>query len=278
LIGAAIACVGLTGSAQAADWQSANIAFRYGTDFREPNNPLDVEKYVVQFMYVNRYSLGSNFLLVDYLKSDKNDPARCAKNADCTGAQELYLVYRHDLSLNKVTGTKNFTIGPFIRDVAIRTGFDVQAKNTAFAPGKRLLVVGPQIQFNVPGFLNVAFNYSKETNNNGITGRDVEFDPAFEMEVNWSIPFQVAALNARFAGFLNFIAPKGKDGFGKETTWEVLSRSGIYFDIGEHMGLKKGTFEIGPGFEFWENKFGNDPDLNTSTRTRAVMFETKLHF
>jgi hypothetical protein len=283
LVGAAAALLSFGSCAQAADWQDFSIGMRYGTKFHEPNVAAgaDIEKFIWQATYANRYAYGSNFFNVDYLKSDHLDPARCSgSGAACTGAQEFYMSYRHDLSLNKVTGTQLFTIGPFIKDIAIRTGFDANSKDTSFAPAKRLFVAGPQLQFNVPvGFFNVAFNYSRENNNNGIVGKPVHFDPALEIESAWNFPFQLAAINMRYGGFANYIAPKGKDGFNKQTKAEFLSRSGVYADIGEHMKLKKGTLEVGVGYEYWVNKFGNDPNLNnTGTKTQALTVETKVHF
>jgi hypothetical protein len=279
-VAAALTCFATT--SQAADFQDFSIGMRYGTKFHEPNVAAgaDISKFIWQATYVSSYKFGNNFFNLDYLKSDHLDPARCSGSGQaCTGAQEFYMTYRHDLSLNKVTGTQIFNFG-IIKDVAIRTGFDANAKDTTFAPAKRLYVVGPQLQFAVPvGFFNVAFNYSRENNNNGIVGKPVHFDPAFEIESAWNFPFQLGAINMRYGGFANYIGAKGKDGFNKETKPEILTRSGVYADIGEHMKMKKGTLELGVGFEHWVNKFGNDPKLNNvGTKNDTLTFETKMHF
>ena len=46
---AAVACV--AGQAQAADWSDTFIGYRYGTQFREPNNNNDVTKNILQFTH-----------------------------------------------------------------------------------------------------------------------------------------------------------------------------------------------------------------------------------
>ncbi len=70
------------------------IGYRYGSKYREPNNPNDIAKNIVQFTQASTYSLGANFFNVDYFKSDSKDPAY---GADSGGAAEAYLTYRNRL-------------------------------------------------------------------------------------------------------------------------------------------------------------------------------------
>ena len=60
---------------QAATWSDTFIGYRYGTDFREPTNRNDVEKHVLQLTHASGYSVGQNFVNIDMLQSDDNDPA-----------------------------------------------------------------------------------------------------------------------------------------------------------------------------------------------------------
>jgi hypothetical protein len=89
-------------SAAAEEFSDTFIGYRYGSKYREPNNPFDIAKNIVQFTHASTYSLGANFFNVDYFKSDSKDPAN---GADSGGAAEAYLTYRNHLQYGKVTGT-----------------------------------------------------------------------------------------------------------------------------------------------------------------------------
>jgi hypothetical protein len=157
-------------------------------------------------------------------------------------------------------------------------GVDLNAKDAAFRPKKRLLVVGPQVRIAVPtGFLNVAFNCSREWNHNGIVGRNVRFDPAFEMEAAWGMPFRLYGASWKFSGFFNYIAPKGRDGFGARTRAEILTRPELTFDLGELLGTRKGVFEIGAVYEYWRNKFGNDHAVVPGAFAKTPMVIVRIH-
>ena len=86
-----------SGAAQAATWSDSFLGYRYGTGFREPSNTKEARKHVLQFGHASGYAYGQNFLNLDVLQSDKNDPS---SGAD-TGATEFYLTYRHQLHLGK---------------------------------------------------------------------------------------------------------------------------------------------------------------------------------
>ena len=271
-----VAVVGLlltAGAASAQIFQDNVLEYRYGTTFREPTNPLDIAKSIINYTHVDGYRWGSNFLSIDYLISDGNDPA----NLGGEGAREIYAVYRHGLSYNKITGSKGGW-GP-IADFGLTLGGDVNAKNDFFAAGKRLLVAGPYIAWAVPkGFLQTSFNWCKEWNHNGIVGVEVEFDSHFCFEAAWSFPIPLGFTTAKFNGFFNVVTPKGKDGFGVETKTEILTRPEIVIDVGELFHHKKGFIEAGFAYEYWFNKFGNDSDLMTGAIANTPMFVGRVHF
>ena len=62
-------------AAQAATWSDTFIGYRFGTDFREPNNRDEVRKHVLQLTHSSGYSIGQNFVNLDVLQSDSKDPA-----------------------------------------------------------------------------------------------------------------------------------------------------------------------------------------------------------
>ena len=161
-VGAACLLAAVPASGQAATWSDTFVGYRYGTEFREPTNTRAVEKHVLQLTHASGYSVGQNFINVDMLQSDKADPASGSTN----GATEFYLTYRHQVHLGKLLD-KRLAFGP-VKEVAITAGFDLNTKNTRFAPRKRLLVVGPTLKFDVPGFLDVSLLYGKEWNHCGL--------------------------------------------------------------------------------------------------------------
>ena len=195
------------------------VEYRFGTAFKEPGvaDGTDIQKNIVNFTHFNTDRLGSNFFTVDGLFSHGNDPAENGTQ----GAKEVYAIFRRNWSMSKITG-KDFSVPGILRDVALHMGGDMNAKDAAFAPRKKLLVIGPELQFALPsGYFNLAFDYSKEWNHNGIVQKDVSFDPAFEMEAAWGIPFHLCKTSWNFTGFFTYVAPKGRDGFGTQTKEEI---------------------------------------------------------
>ncbi|MFN7444683.1 MAG: hypothetical protein ACK5RC_05840 [Curvibacter sp.] len=213
-------------------------------------------KNVLNFTHVSGDKLGTNLFVIDFLKSDKNDPA----NGSEAGATEWYGFYKRSFSLSALTGNKGGY--GFAKDLYLTGRVDLGAKNTAFAPAPAKLRTGVSADLPVKaGFWNVGLEVYKEQNNNSLASagkRAVDFDPTLALTSSWSIP--VAGLGS-FDGFLDVVGPKGKDGFGNETATEVLLRATMMFDIA---GPKSGL-QAGVGVEYWGNKFGCDNSKNGTT-------------
>lgn len=269
----------------AATWSDTYVGYRYGTEFREPTNTKDVEKHVLQFTHASGYSVGQNFLNLDILQSDNWDPASPHKRGEGSGATEFYLTYRHQVHLGKVF-ERSFAFGP-VKEVAVTAGFDLNTKNTAFAPRKRLLVVGPTLKFDVPGFLDVSLLLGKEWNHCGLGGpacpkSDISFDPQWIISAAWGIPFNAGSVPLKFQGFINVIGEKGDDYAGVKTHTETLMRTSLMVDVGQMAWGKKNTFLMGVGYEYWRNKFGNHAYGNGVEKpgidTNAPTFQMEWHF
>lgn len=272
LLAAGLAAVA-TGGAAAADFSDTFIGYRYSSSYTEPGIAKDVPKHIYQLGHFSTYKYGSNFFNLDILRSLENDPACCGPNA--SQAQELYLSYKHALSYNKITGSK-FAMGP-MRDVRLTFGFDAGAKDTRFAPRPLKLMVGPTLAFALPaGFIDVSLLAYNETNNNGIVSREVDFDTTWQLGAVWGVPFTLGT-PAIFKGFATITGEKGKDGFGVDTATETLLRTSVQWDLGGLVGLNKGTFFAGVGYEYWKNKFGNQPSTPGS-KTSAPTLHAEWHF
>lgn len=279
-LAAAAAALPAPARAQLFTFQDNSVGFRYSPFFKEPNvrnprnpNGTPIGKYIFTLTHVDTWQYGSNFVNLDILKSDSDDPANKSRD----GAVELYFIYRGQLSPNKIFGLNAFPAGP-IRDITFEAGFDRSTKNTRFGPQKWLWVVGPNIQFNVPGFLNVGLHYAQEQNHNGIVGRDITFDPTFEVEITYQFPLPFTRLPLRLEGFTNVITPKGKDAFGRETDFELLSQTRLTLDLGQVLFQKARFLDFSLGFQYWYNKFGNDHTKTRGAIETAPFFATRVHF
>jgi hypothetical protein len=268
--------------AHAFDFSDNSVALTWGPTYKEPglpqnttNHGTDISKYTATFQHFDVWAYGTNFINIDALFSNSHDPA----NNSHQGATEVYGVYRGNLSGNALTGSKMFTFGP-IKDIRAEIGFDFNTKNTAFAPEKRLVVIGPNFSFDVPGFLNVGIHLAHEWNNNGIVDKAVNFDPTAELEIVWMQPLAFTGLPLKFDGFFNVVAPKGKDGFGNQTATEILTQPRIVLDAGKLILNKPNFIDAYVGFQYWYNKFGNDHTLpgNSGSVAETVFVGTAIHF
>lgn len=279
-LAASAAVLPVPAHAQLFTFQDNSIGYRYSPLFKEPGvrdpsnpNGTPISKNIVTLTHVDSWQYGSNFLNLDYLKSSNKDPANKSRD----GAEELYFIYRGQLSPNKILGLNAFPAGP-IRDITFEAGFDRSTKNTKFGAQKWLWVVGPNIQFNVPGFLNVGLHYAQERNHNGVVGRYITFDPTFEVEATYQFLLTFAPLPLRLEGFVNFITPKGKDAFGRETDIELLSQTRLTLDLGQVAFQKPRFLDFSIGFQYWYNKFGNDHTKTKGAIETAPFVATRVHF
>ena len=257
----------------AADWSDTFLGYRTGSKFQETAIQDAIKKDIYSLSHVSGYSMGTNFFNVDMLKSDLKDPANSSSpGAAARGAQEVYVAYRTNLSLSKLFSTK--MSGGIVRDVEFTAGFDYNSKNTTFAPSVFKVMAGPTVAFQVPGFFTLGVLYYNEKNHNAFGGYDtkigggqnVSFDPTYQVAAAWGIDVKLGDVNTKVKGFGTFTGAKGKDGSGVQTKPETLVDIYWMFDASPLLGAKKGTWQIGPGFEYWDAKFG-DPTYKTWAAT-----------
>lgn len=266
-------------SAQAADWSDTSIGYRRGTEFAEPFNSKDIKKNILNLNHVSGYKYGSNFFNADYLMSDSNDPAYAGAS---TGAREIYVVYRHTLDLGKISGT-SFKFGP-IRGLGLTAGFDYNTKNDAgYNSSKQMVVAGPTVMFDVPGFLNASLLQLWESNApyNSFTRTGVDryhYDPHPMLNLAWGIPITTTGLS--FEGFANFITAKGKNEFGNDTGAETNIDMQLMYDLSPLIGAAPKTFKVGLEYQWWKNKFGNKASgpAGSGAFAKTPMIRAEYHF
>ncbi len=277
---AAALLLGAAPAVQAADWSDTSISWRTGNAFAEPFNPGDVKKHIFALTHASGYKYGSNFFNVDLLQSDSSDPGSLSQKS---GAQEVYIVYRHTLDIGKLSGT-DFKMGG-LRGIGATFGFDANAKNdVGYNSRKRMLVAGPTLMWEVPGFLNTSLLLLDESNAPSgafppvslLTKRyTYKLHPMFN--VVWGIS---VAQNVSFEGYANFIASKGKSETGADTGAETNIDMALMFDVGAAMGGPKSTFRAGVAYQYWNNKFGNTSATTGGKGYRAntPMIKADYHF
>lgn len=266
-----IAAIAIPAAAQ--EFQDLSAGFRYGANFTDPGvtrangSRAHIAKSTFNLGWVSQSEHHTDFANLDWLLSNGADP----KESSTRGAREFYFLYRHGFRISSWTGTK-LAFGP-VTDTNFVVGFDLNTKNTAYEPRKRLLVAGPEFQFAVPkGFAKAALLVIQENNHNGIVGRDENFHATWAVESAWALPLGETPLT--FDGYLTLRGPKGRDEFGASTKTELLLHPRLMFDAGA-LANRPGKLLVGIGFEYWRNKFGTDI---AGSQQKALLAEVTLHF
>jgi nucleoside-specific outer membrane channel protein Tsx len=278
LCAAALLCTATT--AQAAEWSDTALSWRVGNKFREPFNPRDIRKNIFALTHASGYKYGSNFFNVDLLQSDSNDPGSPTQRS---GAQEAYVLYRHTLDIGKLRGA-DLKSGR-VRGVGATVGFDWNTKNdVGYNSRKRMLVAGPTLMWDVPGFLNTSLLLLRESNApsgafppiSEVRGR-YTFKTHPMLTASWAIP---VGERLSFEGYANFIGSKGKDEVGNDTGAETNIDMQLMYDLGARLGYAKNLFRIGLEYQFWNNKFGNTSATTGGQGQRAStpMLRAEYHF
>jgi hypothetical protein len=274
--------------AVAADWSDTAISWRYGQRFREPFNPSDVKKNIFALTHASGYKYGSNYFNVDLLQSDHNDPGSLNQTE---GAQEAYVVYRHTLDIGALSG-QEFRYGP-VKGLGLVLGFDWNTKNdVGYNSRKRMLVAGPTLMWDVPGFLNTGILLLRESNAPSGAFAPIsevhdrytyDYHPMFS--ASWGIPVPAdwaGGMGAgwSFEGYLNFIAAKGRDEVGNSTGAETNLDMQLMYDVGSRFGQPKNRFRAGFEYQLWNNKFGNTAATtgNRGQRASTPMVRAEYHF
>jgi len=279
----------------AADWSDTYLDYRYGTAFRESyvnrqdGGAQNIAKHIIGFNHTSGYKYGINFFNVDFLMSDDKDAASCP-NFQCTGqAHDVYAVYRHHLEWGKIVPSHPVKIWG-VKDLAFTLGFDWQAKTDAgYNSKKRMWVWGPTVELNVPGYMNVGVYGLNESNApcttmppqavgypaSGCYSRYF-YKTHVMLSSSWSIP--ISTWPVSYEGYANIISAKGTNEFGGPTKPEINWDSEIMVDVGALLGGPKATFKVGPEFQYWRNKYGNDHNGGAGPGAFAQTFEIRAEY
>jgi len=284
---AALALVAMASvPAAAANWSDMYLGYQFSSQFRDPGLIGTVQKNRFELSGVAGWDYGTNFFDVNMLAANHKDPANDTygqPQAGVPGDTEVYVVYRSSFDLGKIFKTK-MAFGP-VREVDFTVGFDFDSTDNQFASNKKFIMAGPQFGFNISkGFWNLGVAACREINYNGVVQQEVNFKTGFMVFTAWDKAFQLGVPMV-WKGWANYLGAKGKDGFGADTKPETLGDTYLLADISSVFGRKKGAIFIGPGFEYWNNKFGGvnvtapaaTPWLNNQ-QVNAFMLAAEFHF
>jgi nucleoside-specific outer membrane channel protein Tsx len=276
----------------ASNWSDVFVGYQYSNQFRDPGLLGTQVKNRLELSGAAGWDYGTNFFDVNMLSASKSSPANDTygqPQAGVPGNTEVYVVYRSAFDLGKIFKTK-MAFGP-VREVDFVVGFDFDSQDNQFASNKKLMMAGPQFGFNIDhGFWNLGVGACREANYNGVVQKEVLFKTQAMLFTSWHKGFEMG-VPVVFKGWANFVSSKGKDGFAvaynepANTKPETVGDMYLMFDASGLLGRKPGAFQIGPGFEYWNNKFGGGnftapvatPWLNNQ-RTTALMISAEFHF
>lgn len=278
-----IVLLAATASAQAAEWSDTSISYRYGKKFAEPYVGNSISKNIIGITHSSGYKYGTNYINLDLLMANNKDPLGPDSSS---GSQEAYLVYRHTLDIGKVIGKPDtLKFGP-VRGLGLTGGFDWNSKNDAgYNSRKRMIVAGPTVMFDVPGFLNASILQLWESNApydkySSTQTERYSYKPHPMLSLAWGIPFNIGPVALSYEGYANFIASKGSNEFGGPTKPETNIDMQIMYDLGKPLGAGANTFRVGLEYQYWRNKFGNDhvADASKGSFARTPMVRAEYHF
>jgi nucleoside-specific outer membrane channel protein Tsx len=232
--------------AVALEWSATEIQYLHGARYREPFNPDNVSKDIVTLQHADGYSLGRNFLFIDWIESGRRE-RDLAGNPEAP--TEIYGEAYTTLSLGKLTG-KSWAFGP-LRDLGLTVGLNLGNKDSQFHPEPRVYLAGITLDFAPPrGFFNVDLlgYWDHGCNRGGCPA----YHGSYQITPAWSLPFSLGGVDGEFAGFIDFIGSRGAGSVA-----QVLSQPQLRFDVGKPFGYK-GRFYAGIEYQYWRNKFGSD--------------------
>lgn len=238
--------------ALAVEWSSTSLNWRYGSRFTQPfDGGQSNHKNIFGLTHANGYEFGTNFLSAEIELTELNDH----KNENSTrDVQEVYVVYRHTHDIGKITATD--LSSPMIRGYGLTTGFDWSTKREPYySRRKKMLVIGPTLMLDVPGFLNISYLLRKESkiysSDSSPQNSRYTYKTHPMLSVVWKIPMSE---NWSFAGYASVIAAKGIDEYRAKTFPEKDINLRLMYDFSSVLGAPKNSFKLGVEYQIWAGK------------------------
>lgn len=238
--------------ALAVEWSSTSLNWRHGSRYAEPfDGGQSNQKNIFGLTHANGYAFGTNFLCAELELTEFNDHVNENSTRD---VKEVYVVYRHTHDIGKITATD--LSPPMIRGYGLTTGFDWSTKREPdYSRRKQMLVIGPTLMLNVPGFLNISYLLRKESKIYSTDSSHQNSRYTYKthpmLGLVWNIPI---SNNWSFSGYASVIAKKGRDEYGVQTAPEENTNLQLMFDFSNVLGLRKNSLKLGVEYQTWAGK------------------------
>jgi hypothetical protein len=274
-------------------------------------NSNSFNKFVGEFTHFDAWQYGTNFVDINVIKSDNNNPIGDRFLSGASGSTELFVVERSTLGFNQLTNSKMFSNFLF-KNVEFEFGGNFNTENDGVAPQLDAPVAGLQfdLNMNLPGTVNLSVLAYKEFNNNnywivGDYSGSREYKVAPRLELLIAEPLSFLPIPVSWHNFTAVTFPKGAGlstahlnalcasvggctGTNPDavfTKTEVFEDNRIVLDASKLWFNKPGKWELYAGYRYWYNKFGTDHNAplfsqiapGTSIESTAYV-GTTLHF
>jgi len=217
-----VVCGATQALAGAAQWQSSNLQYLYGNNFKLG----DETRSTITFEHANGWKYGDNFFFVDI-----TNPDRSGDKTD-TG---FYGEISPRLSIGKIAGKDlSFSI---VKDVLVAGTLEV-------GEGFHNQLYGLGFSLDLPTFAFFDLNIYVRDNLN-------ESGTTYQITPVWALPFSIGSVKMVFEGFIDFA---GKEG---NTAANFDAQPRLLVDLGNFWGAPDCLY-AGTEYIHWHNKFGVD--------------------
>ncbi len=222
-------------------------------------------------------------------------PVRAAESAPSAGAVTGKSIFSlgsdggsYDSTLVRVDFPKadgsDYRIG-LVRGVGATMGVSRQRQlDAGYSVGRRLMVAGPTVSWNVPGHLSTSLlllnaSATREGAFPGLSPLAARGgnDTHAMLSASWDIP---VSRRWSFEGLANIIGLRGRDEAGYDGGAEANVDLQLMYDAGAALGRKKDMFRIGIEYQYSNNKYGTSLyRMGTQgLRTRTPMLRADFQF
>lgn len=178
----------------------------------------------------------------------------------------------------------DYRIG-LVRGVGATLGVSRHSRlDAGYSVGRKLMVAGPTVSWNVPGHLSTSVLLLNESATREgafsatsplATRRSHEIHPM--LSASWGIP---VSRRWSFEGLANVIGLRGRDEQGYDGGPEANVDMQLMYDAGAALGRKKDMFRIGIEYQYSNNKYGTSVyRMGTQgVRARTPMLRADFQF
>jgi nucleoside-specific outer membrane channel protein Tsx len=235
---------------------TSNVQLLYGWNFNDNllgYNPPSRAMMTLTFNNFTEWKYGDSFFFTDMQSgTDLNGSGQGAS---------LYAEWHPRVFLNRILGQKEPTFG-FIRNYG--AAFEINQ-----GPGFQAYLVGAGMDFEMPGYMNVGFNFYWRYS--AVTGGFTQYQNTWQFSPFWTIPFKTGPVPWVFTGFVDIFAnPNGH--------LDVMAQPQLLVDVLGLAGGKSNRLYLGCEWYIhsYQNVFPNDPVQKTVSAPQ-LMVQWTIH-